>query len=476
MQVPIKLRGSQILDGISARLSELHPEATGIRCDHHSISKFGSDNSPGFDLVCAVIQHYVSRAAGSISSCTESRLIGTGSCSLLPIHSATEPRATRGVSSFLGWLRKKGPRLSRLGPLKRSKITGSQIYCPDVAAQPSELPGSQIYYPNIAARRSKIMAAQPYSSSTYPDISQSSSYGIVRRQAFQSSLCPPSVDPNHGTSSRSSSAPSNIALTNNQYTTATSIIYTRPYVCDKLGCENVPGFPSFDGLLRHQREVHKRHDSFQAHTEVSKPLPPRTVLNPVARFDSAATAEEAPAMKETMTAPQAEEGLTKLLNEHRDSPWKSVNSHSTRKSVSRSTRKRVSSPYSHSRPARNRPQYTATDNVDEYPMNAEGHLRQPKSHSFSKDDSPNRDMIGLEQHCIKLPEETGPQANLSRESLYMPNLNATDEERDRAKEEVIRLLRQWTTLGGSRLDSITDPDLAVAREVDAAGRVGQVYR
>lgn len=450
---PIKLRASQILDGISARLSGLHPEATCIRCDHYSISKFGSDNSPGFDLVCAVIQHYVSRAAGSISSCTQSPSIGTDSCSLLPIHSATEPRATEVVSSFLGWPRNNGQKLPSLEPPMRqgtvqSEIKGSQIYCSDMAAQLS-------------------------SSSNYPGISQSS-YGIVRAQAFQNSLCPRSVDTDHGTSSRSSIVPSNIPLTNKQNTTASFVTYMHPYVCDELGCENDPGFPSFDGLLRHQREVHKHRDSFQApigtHNEPSKPVP-RTVWTAVAGSDSAATAEEAPAMKKTKTAPQAEEGLTKLLNEHRDSPRKSVSrsySHSTRKSISRS--------YSHSRPVARRPQYTATDNVDEYPMNAEGHLRQSKSHSFSKDNSSNRDMIVVEQLCAQLPQETGPQADSYRESLYMPNLNPTDEERDRAKEEVIKLLRQWTTLDGSRLDDITDPDLAVAREVDAAGRVGQVYR
>ena len=84
-------------------------------------------------------------------------------------------------------------------------------------------------------------------------------------------------------------------------------------------------------------------------------------------------------------------------------------------------------------------------------------------------------MVVVEQLCMELPEETGPQVDLSRESLYMPNLNATDEERDRAKEEVVKLLRQWTTLDGSRLDDETDPGLAAAPEVDATGRVGQVH-
>lgn len=56
------LTALQILDGLSSRLSMLHVEATCIKTDHYSISKFGSDTSPGFDNVCAVIQNYVYRA------------------------------------------------------------------------------------------------------------------------------------------------------------------------------------------------------------------------------------------------------------------------------------------------------------------------------------------------------------------------------------------------------------------------------
>ena len=46
----------------------LHTEATCIHTDHYMISKFGSENSPGFDQVCAVIQNYASRAPLHISS------------------------------------------------------------------------------------------------------------------------------------------------------------------------------------------------------------------------------------------------------------------------------------------------------------------------------------------------------------------------------------------------------------------------
>ena len=35
--------------------------------------------------------------------------------------------------------------------------------------------------------------------------------------------------------------------------------HTRPYVCDKPGCEKIQGFTYPGGLLRHQREVHKQH-------------------------------------------------------------------------------------------------------------------------------------------------------------------------------------------------------------------------
>jgi len=46
----------------------LHSEATCIYLDHYGISKFGSRFSHGFDLVCAVIQDFVNRAPGVISS------------------------------------------------------------------------------------------------------------------------------------------------------------------------------------------------------------------------------------------------------------------------------------------------------------------------------------------------------------------------------------------------------------------------
>ncbi len=46
----------------------LHAEATCIHTDHNGICKFGSESSPGFDLVCAVIQDLVQRAPEFISS------------------------------------------------------------------------------------------------------------------------------------------------------------------------------------------------------------------------------------------------------------------------------------------------------------------------------------------------------------------------------------------------------------------------
>lgn len=52
----------QVLDDLSARLSMLHSEATCIHTDHHRISKFGSESSVGFDLVCAAIQNLVALA------------------------------------------------------------------------------------------------------------------------------------------------------------------------------------------------------------------------------------------------------------------------------------------------------------------------------------------------------------------------------------------------------------------------------
>lgn len=35
--------------------------------------------------------------------------------------------------------------------------------------------------------------------------------------------------------------------------------HTRPYICEEPGCENLRGFTYLGGLLRHQREVHRRH-------------------------------------------------------------------------------------------------------------------------------------------------------------------------------------------------------------------------
>ncbi|MCJ1433247.1 Serine active site containing protein 1 [Xylographa pallens] len=58
----------EILDDLSARLSMLHEEATGIQSDHHRMSKFSSENSPGFDHVCTAIQNYVYSAPVYISS------------------------------------------------------------------------------------------------------------------------------------------------------------------------------------------------------------------------------------------------------------------------------------------------------------------------------------------------------------------------------------------------------------------------
>ena len=46
----------------------LHSEATCIRTDHYGICKFGSESSPGFDVVCAVIQGFVNRSPVFISS------------------------------------------------------------------------------------------------------------------------------------------------------------------------------------------------------------------------------------------------------------------------------------------------------------------------------------------------------------------------------------------------------------------------
>lgn len=46
----------------------LHTEATCVHTDHWRISKFGSESSAGFDLVCAIIQNYVSRAPQVVSS------------------------------------------------------------------------------------------------------------------------------------------------------------------------------------------------------------------------------------------------------------------------------------------------------------------------------------------------------------------------------------------------------------------------
>ena len=63
----IYIDGLQVLDDISARLSMLHSKATCIRTDHYGICKFSSESSPGFDLVCAVIQGFVSRAPGWIN-------------------------------------------------------------------------------------------------------------------------------------------------------------------------------------------------------------------------------------------------------------------------------------------------------------------------------------------------------------------------------------------------------------------------
>ena len=46
----------------------LHSEATCVRTDHFGICKFSTDSSPGFDVVCAVIQGFVNRAPGVIST------------------------------------------------------------------------------------------------------------------------------------------------------------------------------------------------------------------------------------------------------------------------------------------------------------------------------------------------------------------------------------------------------------------------
>ncbi|MCJ1381241.1 Serine active site containing protein 1 [Xylographa soralifera] len=58
----------KILDDLSSRLSMLHEEATGIQSNHYRMSKFSSENSPGFDLVCAAIQTCVYSAPKYIGS------------------------------------------------------------------------------------------------------------------------------------------------------------------------------------------------------------------------------------------------------------------------------------------------------------------------------------------------------------------------------------------------------------------------
>jgi len=35
--------------------------------------------------------------------------------------------------------------------------------------------------------------------------------------------------------------------------------HERPYKCNAVGCENIPGFTYSGGLLRHEREVHRKH-------------------------------------------------------------------------------------------------------------------------------------------------------------------------------------------------------------------------
>ena len=35
--------------------------------------------------------------------------------------------------------------------------------------------------------------------------------------------------------------------------------HDRPYICTESGCEKIRGFTYSGGLLRHQREVHKKH-------------------------------------------------------------------------------------------------------------------------------------------------------------------------------------------------------------------------
>ncbi|MCJ1471754.1 hypothetical protein MMC13_000394 [Lambiella insularis] len=64
----LELMRVQMLDDMSARLSVLHEEATCIQTNHYMISEFSSESSPGFDLVCAVLQNYVYNAPKHISS------------------------------------------------------------------------------------------------------------------------------------------------------------------------------------------------------------------------------------------------------------------------------------------------------------------------------------------------------------------------------------------------------------------------
>ena len=105
LHILIRFDKLQILDDISSRLSALHEEATCIQTNHHTISKFGSKSSPGFDVVCAVIQNYVYRAPKYICSrwTKETAKLppdvnansAMASCSYSNLNTSKRPRTTR---------------------------------------------------------------------------------------------------------------------------------------------------------------------------------------------------------------------------------------------------------------------------------------------------------------------------------------------------------------------------------------------
>jgi len=76
-----------------------------------------------------------------------------------------------------------------------------------------------------------------------------------------------------------------------------------------------------------------------------------------------------------------------------------------------------------------------------------------------------------EKGPLVVPEqELGDEGPRNPLSPDLQNLDATEEERAKAKEEVMKLLRQWTTFDASRLENIgRNGGLAVAMEIDSVG-------